>query len=98
MKSLLVICLFLLAFDHAPNDCLPASIKVYENLPSKVWKQVMTVRRAQGLSHTQCVFEFKGQVYIYDSTWGSRKVTTKSRNAVDIARAMDPFATSAYYK
>ena len=85
--------------DHPPNNCLPAAMKVYAQLPKAPvckWKRILSAKRP-GMNHVYCVFKLGDQVYAYDPTWGSRPVEPKSLNPSAVAKAVDPFATHGTY-
>ena len=88
-----------LAFDHPPNNCLPAAMKVYAQLPGRPvckWKRILSAKRP-GMNHVYCVFKLGSQIYAYDAVWGSRPVHPKSLDATTVAKAVDPFATHGKY-
>jgi hypothetical protein len=85
----------------APNDCLPAAMRVYHELPGPptcAWKRLLSARYPDGrLHHTYCVFTLGLQVYAYDSQWGSRPVFPADRSVTAMVRAVDFRATHGVY-
>ena len=85
--------------DHPPNNCLPAAMKVYAQLPKAPvckWKRILSAKRP-GMNHVYCVFKLGDQVYVYDPTFGSRPVRPSSLDPSSVAKAVDPFATGGTY-
>ena len=91
-----VIAFLCASFDRPPNDCLPAAMRKYSELRTAEWKRILSAKRP-GKNHVYCVFKLNDQVYVYDSTWGSKPVEAESLDPSSVATAVDPFATHGEY-
>jgi hypothetical protein len=94
------------AFDrdfgsNAPNDCLPAAMRVYQSLPGPPtcsWKRLLSARFSNGrTNHVYCVFLLGSQMYAYDNQWGSRKVYPSDKSALSVVRALNFRADEGIY-
>ena len=85
----------------SPNDCLPAAMRVYHELPPAPtcqWKRLLSARYGAGRrNHVYCVFAVGSQIYAYDTTWGSRRVYPTDRSASAVARVVDFAAVTGVY-
>jgi hypothetical protein len=89
------------AASSAPNDCLPAAMRVYHELPGPptcLWKRILSARYSDGrMHHVYCVFSLGSQVYAYDNSFGSRRVFPKDKSSAAVVRAVDFQATYGIY-
>ena len=79
--------------SRAPNDCLPAAMRVYQELPGPPtcnWKRILSARYYDGrLHHVYCVFSLGSQIYAYDNTFGSRRIFPSDGSLTALVRAVD---------
>jgi len=87
--------------SRAPNDCLPAAMRVYHELPGPptcAWKRILSARYSDGrLHHVYCVFSLGSKVYAYDTNFGSRRVFPLDKSLMSVVRAVDFQATHGVY-
>lgn len=87
--------------SRAPNDCLPAAMRVYHELPGPPtcgWKRILSARYSDGrMHHVYCVFSLGSKVYAYDTNFGSRRVFPLDKSLASVVRAVDFQATHGAY-
>ena len=87
--------------SSAPNDCLPAAMRVYHELPGPptcLWKRILSARYSDGrMHHVYCVFSLGSQVYAYDNSFGSRRVFPANKSSAAVVRAVDFQAAYGVY-
>ena len=87
--------------SRAPNDCLPAAMRVYHELPGPPtcsWKRILSARYADGrMHHVYCVFSLGSKIYAYDTNFGSRRVFPLDKSLASVVRAVDFQATYGVY-
>jgi hypothetical protein len=82
-----------------PYDCTVAAVRAQAELPPGRWSRLLMAQYHDvAMGHTYMVFDtLDGHLFAYDSVFGSRPIFPRSRDARDVAAAVDPRVETAWF-
>jgi len=87
------------AHSAAVNDCLIVAAKAQYGLNPLIWNRLLVVRYdSRRLQHVYLVYAGGAdQIFSFDSIHGTQRFHTRSRDASELARVIDPRATWGWF-